>query len=138
MLKENNALIILNQIEIIFLTNTKNFDLIVIVKKILKKQKRKFLFKSKFRKIDMNSKLHRFVNVENCENFKIQNDIKNVSSKNLIFIVFSLKLRSVFKIFQKINFFAIQIRFLIESISIKQNKNMKINENSQKIVISTI
>ena len=62
------------------------------------------MFKSKFQKINTNSKLDRFVNIENYENFEFQNDIKNVLNKNSIFIIFSLKLRNVFKIFQKINF----------------------------------
>ena len=95
-----NVFITLNWIEIIFLTNTKIFHLIAIVKKFLKKTKTKIFIQIKISKNRHEFEIA-FVNIENCENFEFRNDIKNVLNKISIFIVFLLKLHNVFKIFQK-------------------------------------
>ena len=70
-------------------------------------------------------------------------DYRNLESKNVIWDVFrqnsivrasSLKLRSVFKILQEIDFFVVWIRSLIQKTLMKQRKNENNREDSKSIL----
>ena len=109
-------------------TNVANEKILMTIEKNFRKKNKKSLFRKTFRKIDANetSNLHRFVNVENCENFVFVDVIKTIFNKNSTLTVSSLKLRNVFFIFQKIDFFATRIRFqTTNDVYVKSN----INEN---------
>ena len=106
-----------------FSTNSKIEKSLITTKKILTKRDEKFFSRSEFQKIDPQSKLHRFVNVENCDELVSRKIIKILTSKNSIFAVASLKLSIVFKVLQKTDFFSIKIRLQVLQISKKQNCN---------------
>ena len=137
-----------HSIEVLFKSNKKSLDMIVVVKQTLRKrdafQNTKFVKRTRrreksfsnttFRDVDKLS-LFCFKNtIDDYENFELRNVIQNVFKQNLIFKAFSLKLQNVFKILQKINFFVVRIRSLAQKASIKQRKN----ENDRKNLKSTL
>ena len=104
---------------------------LITMKKILKKRDKKFFSRSEFQKIDSQSKLYRFVNVENCDELVFRKIIKILTNKDSIFAVASLKLSIVFKILQKTDFFSIKIRFQVLKISKKQNDDDRVDEKNR-------
>ena len=136
-------------IEILFKSNIKSLDMIVVVKRTLRKQnafqntnsikramcRKKSLLNTTFQNVN---KLNLFCfknTINDYENLELRNVIQNVYNQNsTIFKAFSLKLQNVFKIFQKIDFFVIWIRFLVRKILIKQRKNENDQENSKSIL----
>ena len=114
-----------------FSTNSKIKKFLITTKKILKKRDEKFFSRSKFQKIDLQLKLHRFVNVENCDELVFWKIIKILTNKNSIFAAASLKLNIVFKILQKIDFFSIKIRSQVLQISKKQNDDNRVDEKNR-------
>ena len=126
-----------NSIEILFKSNKENLDMIAVVKRTLRKQNalqntrfveramcRKELFSSTTSQDVDESSLFRLKNtVVDYENLELRNVIRDVFKQDSIFKTSSLKLRSVFKISQEIDFFVVRIRFLIQKASMKQRKN---------------
>jgi hypothetical protein len=117
--------------EISIAKNAQNFlkkkKIVAIVKRILKKKK---FFKSSSRDIEKISKKLRLENVANNENLASKDWIKNVSSKKVTFKVSFLKLRIVLFILQQSDSFAQRIRFFVEKVSMKHDKE---NENAKRL-----
>ena len=126
-----------HSIEILFKSNKENLDMIVVVKRALRKRdasqnmksveramrKERSLSNTTFRNIDESNLFHLKNTIVDYENLESRDVIRNVFKQNSIFKAFSLKLRGVFKILQKIDSFAVRIRSLIQKISMKQRKN---------------
>ena len=132
-----------NSIEILSKSNKKNLDMIAVVRRTLRKwnasqntrfvkramRKEKSSSNTTFQDVDESS-LFRFKNrIADYENLESRDVIQNVFKQDSTFKTFSLKLQSVFKILQEIDFLVVWIRSLIQKALMKQRKN----EDDRKI-----